>query len=99
MRKCWSCGTTKGLKQMSWNECSDEYCLEGRIHGCTCKGCFGELGCPEEHGIISDCISDSKLGYGDCPKAKEYENDILNWDKTDYYFKPKKSLTVFGEKP
>ena len=86
MKKCWSCGATKGLKQMNWDLCSDEF-LEGREHGSTCKNCYGELGCPYEHGIISECIE-----HGLCPDSQKYKDDLVNWDKTDYHFKTKLEL-------
>ena len=89
MKQCWQCGTTKGLKQMCYDICSDEF-LEGRETGCTCRGCYLMLHCGYEHGDIEDCI---KIGSF-CPDSKMHKERYENWDKLDYHYEPKKGVVL-----
>lgn len=86
MKKCWSCGITVDLKRMWRDLCSDEF-IEGHEFGSTCKKCYLELGCQNEHGNIEDCI---KYSIKECDMSDEYRFNLQNWDKLDYHYKPLK---------
>ena len=106
MKKCHTCGTTKGLKACIIEECDDHvgYDLSGRHTSCVCENCCkDEFGCCYCEGNINECIK-RMLEVG----IKEFEqinvdhaktvmrmyNILENWNKFDYHWNPKKTIMV-----
>ncbi len=87
MRKCHSCGETKGLKAITM-----EYCDEPGHHheqygysSSICKTCyFDTCACEQDFHEVSECLEDK-----DCPNHKDSVDRLENWDKLDYNYKPK----------
>lgn len=101
MKKCHSCGETKGLKAIQV-DCDDfdhhHYCGSASI----CQSCaYEDMGCCYCEGNIHECIRDAReMGF----ETYELYNPehwqavfrmitvLENWDKFDYKWNPKKIL-------
>lgn len=92
MKKCFSCGATKGLKSITFPDCDCGKC-EGFHDKSVCKSCyFSEddfVSCEIESHSIADCLTNEN-----CPNHKDTVLRKEHWDELDYHYKPKKKMLV-----
>ncbi len=92
MRKCFSCGATKGLKSITFPECDCGNC-DGFHNKSVCKPCyFSEddfVGCEMDSHSIADCLTSTN-----CENHKDTVLRKEHWEELDYYYKPKKTIMV-----
>jgi len=88
VRKCHSCGETKGLKAIEAIDCDihkNEYGNYGWHKSAICKNCFfDECACEMDGHLASECLTDESCNNH--TKTIQYYN---NWNGFDYHWKTK----------
>ena len=84
-RKCWNCGTTKGLKALTRPDCDCGKC-DGWHNSSVCKSCyFSEddfMSCEMDGHSITACLEDVS-----CENHKDSILRKEHWDELDYNYK------------
>lgn len=86
MKKCNSCGTTKGLKALTKMDCDCGKC-DGFSHNTSiCKKCYFEedIACEMEGHSILICLEDTT-----CENHKDTIMRKEHWDDLDYNYNKK----------
>lgn len=92
MRKCHSCGATKGLKAIVIPDCDEpnHSSLGGYHRSSICKSCYFETAsCDEDFHQVDECLESPS-----CPNHKDSKLRLEHWNELDYDYKPKKHLLV-----
>ena len=86
-----SCGITKGLKSITLPDCDCGKC-DGFHDKSVCKSCyFSEdmISCEMDSHSIQSCLTNES-----CDNHKETLLRKEHWNDLDYYYKPKKTVTI-----
>ena len=94
MRKCYSCKETKALKLIFLEDCDCHFnSVEINPQHSVCKNCFFEqCSCDEYKHLVNECLEDKE-----CENHKRMVEIMNNWNGFDYYWKPKKIITVLTD--
>lgn len=104
MKKCHSCGETKGLKAITVWDCDDFDHHHENGTSSICLSCaYEDMGCCYCEGNIHECIRNAReMGFD---TFEELNPDhwkpiyrmitiLENWNKFDYSWNPKKIIKV-----
>ena len=88
MKKCHTCGQTKGLKAIV---CTGSQCDKESYHDTSiCKNCyFDTCACEEDSHDVRECLETPN-----CPNHKETLQRLNHWDELDYHYQPKKGVVL-----